>query len=100
MRVSNLPIARLGVEVLEDRTLLNASLLAYNGSTGSWETAALNSGNVLSVSAAVRWDPYHMTAVVQGDFTGSGETDVAGWSNLGYWVVGVPKNGQYQTTQW
>src|SRR5262249_46092574 len=37
---------------------------------------------------------------VQGDFTGNGQTDLAGWNNLGYWLVGVANGGQYQTQQW
>jgi FG-GAP-like repeat len=100
MNLPKLRFARPGVETLEDRTLMNASFLGYS-SVGNWETVALQSGNVVQVSTAAHWDPYAMVAMVEGDFTGNGQMDVAGWNELGYWTVGVPNgSGQFQTAQW
>jgi hypothetical protein len=89
----------LAVEALEDRTLPSASLIGFNSTSGDWKIATLQGEN-LQVSTAAHWDPYDLMAVVHGDFTGGGETDVAGWSNLGYWLVGVGSGNQFTTQQW
>jgi hypothetical protein len=92
---------RLVIESLEDRAMPSApaSLLGFNVTSGNWATAVVN-GNTLQTTIGAHWDPYHLTAIVHGDFTGNGETDVAGWSNLGYWLVGVGSGNQFETQQW
>jgi hypothetical protein len=96
------PVARLSVEILEDRLApsANASLIGYDRLSGNWQTVQLDSNSQLQVTSAVRWDPYGLTAVVHGDFNGDGKADVAGWNKLGYWLVGLGDGTQFQTQQW
>src|SRR5258708_6856935 len=75
----------LELEGLEDRTVPASGLLAFNSFTGDWQTAV--AGDALQVGTVAHWDSYALNAVVQGDFTGDGLADVAGWSNLGFWLV-------------
>ena len=90
----------LSVECLETRLLPSATLLSFDATVGDWESATPKDGK-FEVSTIGHWDPYSLTGVVHGDFNGDGRTDVAGWSNLGYWLVGVPGNdGQLQTERW
>jgi hypothetical protein len=86
---------------LEDRTVpSSASLIGFNGATGDWKTASLDANGVVQVANSAHWDPFGLTAVVHGDFTGDGQVDVAGWNKLGYWLVGVGNGNQFQTEQW
>jgi hypothetical protein len=90
---------RLLVEELEKRVVPSASLLGFNVSSQDWKSAAVV-GNELAVSTIGHWDAVHLTGIVWGDFEGNGQTEVAGWSNLGYWLVGDYSGGELKTTQW
>lgn len=91
---------QLQLEALEDRTMPSASILGFNSITGAWKIGVPTSSNTFEVSTAAHWDPYRMLAVVEGDFNGDGQTDVAGWSFLGYSLVGLADGTQFQTEQW
>jgi hypothetical protein len=97
------PIRRtraLGVEALEVRCMPAASLIAYDSLTGAWKAIALDADGQPAVSSATRWDPYGLTAVVQGDFNGDDQPDVAGWCKRGDWIVGLGGASQYQPANW
>src|SRR6516164_8434303 len=52
---------RLGIDVLEDRTVPSAQLLGFSALTGDWVTGTLDSDQLVNVISA-QWDPYNLVA--------------------------------------
>ena len=90
---------RLSIECLEDRIVPSSDLIGLT-MQGDWAIAQ-PSNDAFEVSSIGHWDPYGLTGIVYGDFNGDDKTDVAGWSSLGYWLVGLEDDdGQLETQQW
>jgi hypothetical protein len=80
--------------------MLAANVMALDIGSGDWQVATPIGGQ-FDISTIGHWDPYNLTTIVHGDFDGDGAVDVAGWSNLGYWLVGrTDGDGQLRTEQW
>jgi hypothetical protein len=77
-----------------------ATLTAYDSLTGTWESADLAAAGTVEIATVLHWDPVRLTAVVQGDFTGDGQMDFAGWNADGYYLVALADGGQYDTEEW